>query len=434
MKLSDGEKKWLAFSVVAIALPLGVALFLNRINATPTVSIPAPPAPPKPNGYDIYVAATKATVRFKPEVDPISDPTSITDPKLRAQQYSLARRTAWLNANGKAFTLFDQAQKTPSLAPPARSISVTFSSYAKLRQLARDKAAHSNTLWMRGDYNGALQINLDIVQMGHDMRHGGVFAPHLVGIAVASIGRRNTGDTIERLNAAQCKSAARRMEKLLANRWKLEQALTEDKWATQAILLEYFEQPDWRRVGRGKITPFQHLRVYTISKQQIIDNIGATYDHEIANARSPFTQKIAPPASFGDSYSDILVGVLERAQIYEARGSMGDRTLMLQLALRAYKLENGACPADLKALVPAYLSAVPADPFGGGEALRYKVSGQTYALWSIGPDGRDDGGTPIPPRAGSRRPKSFPGERPVGPRSFTDFEGKGDVVAGVNTG
>ena len=436
MKINSGEKKMLAFCVVAIALPLGVGLFLNRINATPVVNIPAPAPRPKPNGYDLYVAAATAMTRVKPEPDPASDGAFLTDPKVRAQRYSLARRTAWLGANAKALTLFDQALKTPTMAPVQRSFSgVGFASYAKLRQLARDKTAQSNTLWMRGDYNGAMQINLDTVQLGHDIERGGGLIGQLVGIAICAIGRGNTGATIERLNAAQCKNAARRMEKLLANRWRLDQALTEEKWATEAALMEVFGQKDWRSGFFGKEIPLlQRLRIYTISKQQIMDDVGAGYDRQIANARLPYTQKGAPPVQDNDPFSKLLISNGDRARINEARGLMGDDTLMLQLALRAYQLENGVYPPNLKALVPRYLNAVPADPFGGGEALRYKNNGKTYALWSIGPDGRDDLGKPIAPRAGQRRTKPFPGERPHGPRAFTNFEDKGDVVAGVNTG
>ncbi len=435
MKFKSGEKKMLAFSAVAIALPLGVGLFLNRINATPIVSISAPATAPRLNGFDLYVAAATATTRVKPEPDPGNDTTFVTDPKVRAQRYSLARRTAWLNANAKSFALFDQGLKTPTLAPPSRSFGgIGFGSYAKLRQLARDKTAQSNTLWMSGDTNGALQSNLDTLQMGHDIQRGGGLIPALVGIAISAIARGNTGGTIEHLNAAQCKSAARRIEKLLANRWRLDQALTENKWATQAGLIEIFGKRGWRNDFFGKeINPLQRLRSYTFSKQQIMDDVGTIADQQIANARLPYTQKGAPLQT-NDPFAEMLISGLDRARVNEARGLMGDDTLMLQLALRAYKLENGVYPPNLKALAPNYLNAVPADPFGDGEALRYKVSGKTYVLWSIGPDGKDGGGKPIPPRNGSRRTKPFPGERPRGPRSFTEFDGKGDVVAGVNTG
>ena len=436
MKFSSGEKKLLAICVVAIALPLTVGVYLNRINATPIVNIPAPPQAPKPNGFDLYVAAATAMTRVKPEVGPASDTSPPSDAKARAQRYSLARKTAWLNQNQKAFVLFDRALQTPSLAPPWRSFNAPFPSYAKLRQLARDKSVESDARWMRGDYEDALQSNLDTVQMGHDMRRGGVLITHLVGIAISAIGRGNTGDTIERLNAAQCKSAARRLENLLATRWNLDQVLTEEKWAGQAGMMEIFGTKNWRSADQSllggedeKPSLAERWRRSTISKQQIINDIGADYDRQIANAKLPYAQKGAPEPNYNDPF---VSPELSRVRVNDARDLMGDNTLMLQLALRAYQLENGVYPPALKSLVPNYIKAVPADPFGGGEALRYKLNGKTYALWSIGPDGVDDGGKPIPPKSAPH--PSFPNERPRGPRSFTDFDGKGDVVAGVNTG
>ena len=425
----------LAFCIVAIALPLGVGLFLNRINATPIVNIPAPPKAPKPNGYDLYVAAATATVRVKPEVGPASDSDTVTDPKMRAQRYSLARKTAWLTTNRKAFALFNQALKTPTLAPPWRSFNVGMPGYAKIRQLARDKTIESDAHWLRGDYEGALRSSLDTIQMGHDMRRGGVIITNLVGIAVSAIGRSATGDTVERLDAKPAKNAARRIEKLLANRWNLDQVLTEEKWLGQAGMLEIFSVKNWRSsdvtgLDEEKPSASERWRLMTIPKQQIIDDIGANYDRQIANARLPYAQKGVPQPDYSNPFvSDELVMV----RTNDARDLVGDRMLILRLVLHAYQLENGAYPPVLKSLVPNYLNAVPADPFGNGEPLRYQLSGKKYALWSIGPDAKDDGARPIPPLPlRNSRALPAPGERPFGVRQFTDFDGKGDIVAGVN--
>lgn len=434
MKFSPGEKKMLAFCVVAIALPLGVGLYLNRINATPIVNIPAPPTASKPNGFDLYVAAATATTRVKPEVGPASDTDMVTDPKIRAQRYSLARKTAWLNTNAKAFALFNQALKTPTLAPPWRSFNTLTPGYARLRQMARDKTIESDARWMRGDYDGALRSSLDTVQMGHDMRRGGVLITDLVGIAIGAIGRSATGDTVERLNANQAKNAARRLEMLLGKRWNLDQVLTEEKRTGQAGMMEVFRTQNWRSpnaiMAGDKPTLAERWRVLTIPKQQIIDDIGANYDRQIANARLPYAQKGTPETDYNNPF---VFDELTSVRINDARDLTGDRMLMLRLALRAYELENGAYPPNLKSLVPNYLNAVPADPFGNGESLRYKISGKTYILWSIGPDEKDDGARPISPLPlRIQRAMPAPGERPFGVRQFTDFGGKGDVVSGVN--
>ena len=45
-------------------------------------------------------------------------------------------------------------------------------------------------------------------------------------------------------------------------------------------------------------------------------------------------------------------------------------------------------------LVPDYLSEVPQDPFSG-KPLLYRRNAKGYVLYSVGLDGRDDGGQPM---------------------------------------
>jgi len=67
----------------------------------------------------------------------------------------------------------------------------------------------------------------------------------------------------------------------------------------------------------------------------------------------------------------------------------GRRASMLLLALRLHRAEKGALPAKLEALVPAYLPAVPADPYderpfryrlSKGEAIQMETRSPTAAL------------------------------------------------------
>lgn len=442
MKFSSGEKKMLAFCLIAIALPLGVGLTLNRINATPTVSIPAPSLAPKPNGYDLYVAAAAKIGFANPPVDPVNNPTLITDPKIIAQQYSLARKTAWLQANNAGFTLFNQAIKTPSLAPSQRiNLKKTLPEYAQLRELARQKVIESNARWMRNDYDGALQSGLDTIQMGHDMRRGGVVITHLVGVAIGAIGRSVTHDTVEKLDANQSKTAARRLEKLLETRWSLAQTLTEDKYYSQNLWLEVFKTKGWRSPNSLQknmgftaatvpelLTNGDRIGLLITPKQRIMDDIVATYDREIANSKQPYLKRGKPLEIADDPFQQVF-GISPLLRFNDARDLAGDQLLMFRLALHAYRLENGVYPPSLKALVPAYLNAIPADPYGSGESWRYKLNGQNYRLWSIGPDGKDDGGTPIPWRNGNAR-KPVAGRRERLPYIMPDSVG--DYVAGKN--
>jgi hypothetical protein len=75
---------------------------------------------------------------------------------------------------------------------------------------------------------------------------------------------------------------------------------------------------------------------------------------------------------------------------------------IIMLALEEHRLDHGAHPETLDALVPRYLDAVPIDPLTG-EQFRYirSIEGDAapttgYTLYSIGSDMNDDGGVVDP--------------------------------------
>jgi hypothetical protein len=64
------------------------------------------------------------------------------------------------------------------------------------------------------------------------------------------------------------------------------------------------------------------------------------------------------------------------------------------IALKRYQLKHGNYPADLNPLVPEFLPAVPLDPVDG-QPLRYRPNADgTFLLYSVGENGKDDGGNP----------------------------------------
>jgi hypothetical protein len=81
-----------------------------------------------------------------------------------------------------------------------------------------------------------------------------------------------------------------------------------------------------------------------------------------------------------------------------------ERLLLIELALRCYRCEQQKVPARLDKLVPHYLRQVPLDPFNSLSMI-YKGQGTDWLLYSVGPDGADDGGLPAPHAFGTRRVK-----------------------------
>jgi hypothetical protein len=75
-----------------------------------------------------------------------------------------------------------------------------------------------------------------------------------------------------------------------------------------------------------------------------------------------------------------------------ANAETSRRLLIAALALKRYRPQHGKYPASLNELVPTYLKQIPNDPWDG-KPLRYRLKADgDFVLYSVGADGKDDGG------------------------------------------
>jgi hypothetical protein len=75
----------------------------------------------------------------------------------------------------------------------------------------------------------------------------------------------------------------------------------------------------------------------------------------------------------------------------EDRGIIQFELTKLAFALAAYRVDNGSYPAKLAELTPKYVADVPKDVFSDAE-LHYAREGDGHLLYSVGVNGKDDGG------------------------------------------
>jgi hypothetical protein len=73
------------------------------------------------------------------------------------------------------------------------------------------------------------------------------------------------------------------------------------------------------------------------------------------------------------------------------RMAMGADLTQLSFALAAYRADHDAYPEQLDELRPKYLDRIPKDIFNDGK-LHYSRQKEGYILYSVGLNGRDDGG------------------------------------------
>ena len=82
-----------------------------------------------------------------------------------------------------------------------------------------------------------------------------------------------------------------------------------------------------------------------------------------------------------------------KASVRALRAQTHCRIAVAVIALERYRLRHKRFPASLNELVPDFVSEMPID-YMDGKPLRYRLDGDQFVLWSVGRNGKDDGGTP----------------------------------------
>ena len=101
---------------------------------------------------------------------------------------------------------------------------------------------------------------------------------------------------------------------------------------------------------------------------------------------------------FRQFFSEDVV-ISSRAIEWTMAAEASRRIVITAIALKRYQLRHGNYPADLNTLVPEYLPTVPHDPVDG-QPLHYRRNTDgTFTLYSVGRNGIDDGGDPLPGKA-----------------------------------
>jgi len=336
-----------------------------------------------------------------------------------------------------------QAFKYQYLTPSVRSYTQPLPYLAPFRRMSRMLAFQADVEFARGDVHGGVTSALDVVHLGNLIPRGGTEIHSYVGSSCQAVGRASLWHEVASLDTTAARNAASELETDDKNYVSCVDTLNEDKLAGEAGLVEIMRQPHWQSTfrsvvgnnGNGQTSSAvqDYFGQAMISKRSIMSSYVTAVDSEIAQAKQPYN--VNPPS--------VPVNPIVDAFLVENRGFRFERTcnqaenrlLMTACALRAYKLDHGGYPASLSLLVPAYLHAIPLDPFTASSPLTYRLTPspfqgegrgevsaeKSYILYSVGPDTIDNGGQAVI-------------EAPSGSNSDgrVQIESKGDIVAGID--
>lgn len=433
-----GPETWLLVgSGLFVALLGALGIWWQDINRSPAVVIPTPVLP-HPNAFDSYRDANALATGGRQLMDAVlSDGERNEYGRYTPQPYSLADKEEVLAANAAALTRLRQGLRQTYCEPPPRSNDMTPTYHRDFRRLgqlfrldAQVKAAHCNA-------PGAVASCIDGIKFGQSLSRGAALAGFEAGIAVQSSARTDLWRLVHDLSAPQAQAATHRLQTALTVGVPFAEALQAEKRAGQAFLMDLFAHTGWRRelagwTATGSSDWWLKARLLTTGKRAIMDSYGESIDQRIAAAHRPYAW--APHRRAGVAAatpSDPILTVLQlnsdSAQLHAANNDAQNALLLVSLALRADRARRGFYPATLDDLVPSFLSALPCDPFAAAGPLHYRRVGVTYTLYSVGPDGRDDGGRPISDFGPTPLLPGMPAQH------YLVRAAEGDIIAGINT-
>ena len=434
--ICEGEKGMLIVAILLLVMGGWFACWHYSINVDPVVEIPTPTMP-SPNAKDYYLQAyelkvdylepfTTAKVRIEHYYPclRIDTPTAWPDEK----KPSLQEMQALMKENAPVFAMTKKGFRYQYHAVPIRSFDQPSPQNYRLRKLAQLMVVAGIVKCAGDDYDAGAECFLDAMRMSVDLAHGASFWKNWNVIACQQESYAELWPIIHRISGEEAHRGTRRMEEIISRQVSCAEMLREEKWAKQASLVHWFKQPGWRRfyftnnAESCDISGMDRLGLLCCNKRTLMREYTDYMDALITYAEQPYSAQ-KPPAPLRGSIDHYLTNYYDGQFFIFIANETQHNLLLITFALRAYHADHGAFPANMKALIPAYLKKMPPDPFAAEQKLKYQHSEKSYLLYSVGPDGNDDGGVP-----------SMDGQHAVAgkPSAQLSSTSTGDIVAGIN--
>lgn len=381
---------------------------------------------PNPNAFDELETADKLLVddpailpaRKMPHVGEQGYMTSYL------QGVSAAHQDKIIEANAAALQGMRIALTHEYLSPRCTSLEQLTPYYARYRQMGRLLSFEGKVAASRGDWQTAMENSLDSIALSYQIERGGPTTGPLVRCAISAIGRANAWYTVGHLDSRVARYSAERLQVLQTAEAPPSQLWAYEESGGEVMLAEIMEHPE--RADDSLKSPFIKLYFVLVPKWKIMNDYKTTMKDLEDKSSLPYqlTKSYGFPHDKTDLYMTVLLPGFRKDIFKQTLDQTYTKLLITMLALRAYELDHAtAYPDRLDQLVPNYLSKVPTDPFASDlGALKYRRVGKSYLLYSVGPDGVDNGGKPFIGADYTGRPE----------RNYPVAETKGDIVAGVN--
>ncbi len=387
------------------ALTFGFVGANARAQTAPIADVQIAPT----GGYNLLLEARKLLLPG-PNGEPSSPDELAPDENLRRQRLAVARNAPALAKLREALKL---GIAIPTEFAAEEAGKTLMANNAAAREFARQLSQEAAVRAADGDALGAAQSSLDALRLGAQISRGPLIN-NLVGIAISSIARKSLEQHAAQLDAAQLREVAAQWQTISARMPTFAQTLREEEKVQAREGDRMFAQVFANAANPAKRAEFEAAIADEVAKGETTEEeanvvradiekyANSTYADAEADRRSAFEQlrtraempyfaavQAAPIELKFESMLRVGLDVITtpQARFLGERSIASNRLLVDALRLRAVKLETGAYPATFEASV---------DPFSPTlSPLIYKREGDSYLLYSVGPDGQDENGGEI---------------------------------------
>jgi hypothetical protein len=150
----------------------------------------------------------------------------------------------------------------------------------------------------------------------------------------------------------------------------------------------------WREMsGNGSSNVVDSVRLLLTPRHVALAKIDDYYRRLTAEARRPLRQRQSIPLP-RDPWVELAVSFVHVDELWKLERARTDLTLLeVALAVRLHCLEHGGYPSRLAEISKQWLPSIPVDLWD--QPIVYRLKNGQPVIYSLGPDGKDDGGLPF---------------------------------------
>lgn len=383
---------------VLVVLWLGYGTFVYMRNRIPPLSFLSAPPPLEVNVYEQLVDCVRS-VRNAQELAALE----------REPMYgSIAQKQKIVTANQQLLQKLRYVIQQPAMVmnPEYQVGDPTAEDYVSLARLI---ITEGKLLEQNAQYAQAIDSYIDGLIFFEKILNGGN-ALHLIysymPIAMICDASRSA---IPHLSAQQAQKAASRMESLLSQEYPLRILIEQDfrrsllgwKRIVDGMSMRGFKM-DFPKVSLERELLYLPKKPVTLSAQKYVR-------YWIAQAKLPYPQQSF--IEYPDDLKRLPTGLIVRPPedivrfiSYYTDTRTRLRLVYTHLRLQQFRKEHGRYPVRLSELGDSHYFI---DPFSAKPFI-YRLRGNTFTLYSVGPNTRDDGGTTL--AKGNMPPRERPGD------------------------